>query len=124
MRVVTKSDKRTPIRNMIRALDWLTFSDMINYAKVMLLYKLVLTQAAPFCKMLITRGIALRNDGYQLRERELRIAWDVRYQRRAGRSFLITATKVYNHAKLFGKVIQKDERKKYVRKKILSWRPY
>ena len=121
MRILTKAEPRTTISSMLTRLDWMTFNDIVKYNRIMLMYKLVIYPTSPFCKLFIWRGIAELNERYQLRERELRIAWKVKKVRQGDKSFLVQATKLYNHCKLFGKIKSKDDLKEYVKKTIHSW---
>ena len=121
MRILTKAEPRTTISSMLTRLDWMTFNDIVKYNRIMLMYKLVIYPTSPFCKLFIWRGIAELNERYQLRERELRIAWKVKKVRQGDKSFLVQATKLYNHCKLFGKIKSKDDLKEYVKRTIHSW---
>ena len=122
MRTITKSGNRKPVKAMLQALDWMTFDQIIKYSKVMLLYKIVITDAAPFCKTLIHRGLAEQQQRYFVRERELRIAWRSRSLRHGDKSYLLTACKLYNDVKLLGKILTKRKLKDLVKTKIKSWR--
>ena len=123
MRIITKKGRRTPINLMLTQLKWMTFENMVRYNCVMLMYKIVLTYCTPFSKVLIYRGIDQHQTRYEIRERELRIAWVPRYVRVGGKSYLVRATQAYNHVKLFGKLIHKDDLKKMVKEKIITFKP-
>ena len=89
----------------------------------MLFEKVVVTNSAPFSKALILRGMReAQNHGYNVRERDLRIAWRPRTSRRGESSYLISSLKLYNQMKLAGRGLGKDDIKAYVKDKLISWR--
>ena len=124
MRIITLSGIRRQIREMLDDLKWLKFEEMVKYTKIMIMSKLTFNNSAPFCKMLVVRGMSQRQDHYNVRQRELRIAWRPRTSRRGQQSFLVSALKLYNDSKVAGKGIEtdKDKMKEAVKSAIISWR--
>ena len=122
MQILTNAGNRTPIKIMLSRLEWMTFDQLIKYTKIMLLYKQVIYYVSPYCKILIHRGVAKINARYEIRERELRIAWRPKTVKTGERSYLLSATVLYNAAKLFGKVIPREELKENVKTKVKLWR--
>ena len=124
MRIITSSGIRRQIREMLDDLKWLKFEEMVKYTKIMIISKLTFNNSAPFCKMLVVRGMSQRQDHYNVRQRELRIAWRPRTSRRGQQSFLVSALKLYNDSKVAGKGIEtdKDKMKEAVKSAIISWR--
>ena len=123
MRIVTQSDMRTPIRDMLLSLDWLKFDEIVKYNKVMLFAKIMSLRVSPYCFLLIYRGMNQVQTRYHVRERDLRIAWRPLTVNRGDKSFLVTATKHYNKVKVEDKQFEdKDDQKAYVKHQIKSWR--
>ena len=116
MRIVTQSDMRTPIRDMLLSLDWLKFDEIVKYNKVMLFAKIMSLRVSPYCFLRVQTR-------YHVRERDLRIAWRPLTVNRGDKSFLVTATKHYNKVKVEDKQFEdKDDQKAYVKHQIKSWR--
>ena len=122
MRNITGSGLRRHIKDMLTQLRWLNFPEMIMYGKIILVNKIMSSNVSPFCLMLMIKAMNDRQQRYQTRERDLRIAWRVRTQRRGDKSFLVSALKLYNFAKVAGRGDDLAEFKEIVKDKILSWR--
>ena len=122
MRIVVNAKRRTKIQTMLDDLKWLKLVEVIQYNKIMLLNKIISTQAAPYCMKLVEVGMKTRQNQYATRERELRIAWFPKHVRKGCSSYLYTATKLYNQVKLLGKIMNKKALMKHVKSTIVSWR--
>ena len=123
MRIVLHAKWKTRIHDMLRELKWLKLVETIEYNKIMLLNKIISTQAAPYCMKLVKEGMMTHQTKYAVREVELRIAWHPKYSRTGSTSFIYTAVKLYNQVKLMGTKNKKLESlKKHVKSKIVSWR--
>ena len=122
MRKVTQAGPRTHIKDMLIQLRWLNFPEMIMYNKIILINKIASSSVAPFCLTLMIRGMNERQQRYNIRERDLRIAWKLRTQRRGDKSFLASSLKLYNQAKVAGRGDDLAEFKDIVKNKIISWR--
>ena len=107
---------------MLEDLQWLKFEEMVMYQKIMLFNKVIMTNAAPFCRLLLIRGMMQRQVHYNVRVRELRIAWRPRTAKRGQKSYLVTAVKLYNDVKVEGKGYDKDDLKEAVKSEIIRWR--
>ena len=86
----------------------------------MLLHRIIANAAAPFCMKLITE--ASYQTRYPVRERELRIAWRLKYVRRGQTSFIATGVTLYNQTKILGKVMKLSALSKFVKQTLKSWR--
>ena len=122
MRIVTKAKRRTRISNMLDELKWMKLEEMIKYNKIVLLNKIISTEASPYCMKLIFEGMKSYKHGYAIRERDLRIAWCPKSVRKGCNSFLFTATKLYNQVKIMGKCIKDTKLKAYIKDTIKTWR--
>ena len=92
MRIVTKAKRRERIYDMLRELKWLKLVETAQMSKILLLNKIIVTQAAPYCFALVKVGMETHQTKYSVRERELRIAWKPRLVKKGCSSFLFTAT--------------------------------
>ena len=120
MRLVTSSKMSTHVADMIRDLNWLKFELNVAYNKVMLLNRILTHAASPYCMQLVTA--ASRQTRYLVRERDLRIAWRPKFERKGGNSFIVTAVRLYNQVKILGKVMKPASMSKFVKEKIKSWK--
>ena len=107
---------------MLRQLRWLKLAEIAQMSKILLLNKIIVTQAAPYCFALVKVGMETHQTKYSVRERELRIAWKPRLVKKGCSSFLFTATRLYNQVKLMGKVLTTGETKSFIKKQIVDWR--
>ena len=123
MRMITCSGNRTPINSMLKRLNWLKFDELIIYNKVMLFEKIAhVANASPFSRMLIVRGMMQVQVRYDVRERDLRIAWRPKTMKRGDRAFLVSAARSYNQMKVAGRGLDKDALKDHVKSTLVSWR--
>ena len=123
MRMITCSGNRTPINSMLKRLNWLKFDELIIYNKVMLFEKIAhVANAAPFLRMLIVRGMMQVQVRYDVRERDLRIAWRPKTMKRGDRAFLVSAARSYNQMKVAGRGLDKDALKDHVKATLVTWR--
>ena len=119
MRLITNSKLSRHVADMIKELNWMKFTDMVDHAKVMLLHKILVTSAAPYCKMLVEN--ASNRTRYATREVELKIAWRPKLARKGCKSFLVTSVKLYNQVKLIGKMMKHSAISKYTKATLLAW---
>ena len=121
MRLVTASKLQVHISDLQRMTGWLKFSEMVIQSKINLIHKILLTSAAPVCKMMITE--APSQTRYSIRDREIKVAWRPRMQTRGFKSFIQSSVKLYNKTKLVGKKVPSGSISKFLRSTILSWIP-
>ena len=107
---------------MLQELKWLMFPEIINYNKIVLMDKIISSSVSPYCLMLLKRGMAQRQDRYNTRERDLRIAWRCKTVRRGEKSFMHSALKLFNHSKVAGRGLDKLELKEFIKDKLIKWR--
>ena len=59
---------------------------------------------------------------YDVRERDLRIAWRPKTMKRGDRAFLVSAARSYNQMKVAGRGLDKDALKDHVKATLVTWR--
>ena len=122
MRIILHAKWKTRIHDMLRELKWQKMVEMIQYNKIMLLKRILSTQASPYCMMMLKEGMMTHQTKYAVREVELRIAWCPKYTRTGSTSFIFTAVKLYNQVKIMGTKLKFESLRKHIKNKILSWR--
>ena len=97
MRLITASKLRVHIADLQKMTGWLKFTEMVMVSKITLLHKIMITSAAPVCKLMITE--APSQTTHSIRDREIKVAWRPKMQTRGAISFIQTAVKLYNQIK-------------------------
>ena len=120
MRLITASKLRVHIADLQKMTGWLKFTEMVMVSKITLLHKIMITSAAPVCKLMITE--APSQTRYSIRDREIKVAWRPKMQTRGAISFIQTAVKLYNQIKIVGKKVPNRSLSKFIRSAIKSWR--
>ena len=120
MRMVTGARMRVHISELLNQMKWMRFSEMVQWTRTMMLWRIVMTSSAPYCKLLMRE--ALTQTRYVTREVELKIAWRPRLARKGEKSFMFNSVKLFNQMKLVGKVMKITAVSKYVKAMIKSWR--
>lgn len=80
MRLILQCNRRTPIRNMLGALQWLSVRQRVTFSTLLLIYKIVKGIAPEYLQSRITRGRDVHQYG-------TRFAGEIRTA-----SFLLTST--------------------------------
>ena len=107
---------------MINQLDWLYFTELVQYNRIMLCHKLLSTGAAPYTMKLVTDAMMNQRPRYPTRVIELKIAWQPKFERKGKQSCIYNAVKLYNQTKVMGKMIEHDKFKDTIKDTIKKWR--